>query len=162
MRKHANFGEYWGAGWPDPGAIERYFVGPQENPWFREERADSAGLTAEGVGGTDHLQPSKGRVDIHFYLTGHRAHGVSLCYQKWGGGYKDTYYSKGDLGRLREFMRNLHGRLESPVLFIPFDDAWRAVKDFIESDGALPKSIDWIKSRDLPPETFPDPGRARN
>jgi hypothetical protein len=34
-------------------------------------------------------------------------------------------------------------------LFIPFDRAWLAVKEFIETDGALPKSIDWIASADM-------------
>jgi hypothetical protein len=32
-----------------------------------------------------------------------------------------------------------------------------AVKEFIETDGALPKSIEWIANRDLPPNTFPEP-----
>jgi hypothetical protein len=41
-------------------------------------------------------------------------------------------------------------------LFVPFESAWRAVKDFIESDGELPTSIEWIASRDLPPGTFPE------
>jgi hypothetical protein len=42
-------------------------------------------------------------------------------------------------------------------LFIPFDRAWLAVKEFIETDGALPKSIDWIADADIPDEVFPDP-----
>jgi hypothetical protein len=42
-------------------------------------------------------------------------------------------------------------------LFIPFVDAWKAVKEFIETDAELPKSIQWVASEDLPPETFPDP-----
>ena len=32
-----------------------------------------------------------------------------------------------------------------------------ALKEFIETDGALPKSIEWIANKDLPPGTFPDP-----
>jgi hypothetical protein len=42
-------------------------------------------------------------------------------------------------------------------LFIPFRTAWPAVREFIETDGELPTSIEWIASSDLPPETFPDP-----
>ena len=29
-------------------------------------------------------------------------------------------------------------------LFIPFEKAWTAVKEFIETDGKLPRSIEWI------------------
>jgi len=42
-------------------------------------------------------------------------------------------------------------------LFIPFERAWSAVKEFMETEGALPKSIEWVANRDLPPNTFPDP-----
>lgn len=70
---------------------------------------------------------------------------------------KQTYNSKGDLRRLGEFVRSLHGTPLSVGLFVPFPVAWKAVKEFIETDGELPTSIEWIASRDLPPETFPDP-----
>ena len=42
-------------------------------------------------------------------------------------------------------------------LFIPYDKAWLAGKDFIATDGALPTSIEWIANKNLPPETFPPP-----
>jgi hypothetical protein len=44
-------------------------------------------------------------------------------------------------------------------LFIPFRTAWKAVREFIETDGELPKSIEWVADRDIPPEAFPDPPR---
>jgi hypothetical protein len=31
------------------------------------------------------------------------------------------------------------------------------VKEFIETDGQLPKCIEWVADNDLPPGTFPDP-----
>jgi hypothetical protein len=40
----------------------------------------------------------------------------------------------------------------------PFKSAWLAVKEFIETDGQLPKSIEWIANKELPVGTFPDPG----
>lgn len=156
MRKHANFDLLDGRGWPEPKAIEHYFVGKQKKPWLFESGDDSAGFTAEGVDGTEHLESNKGRINIHLYITGHPARGVTLCYQKWGGGFKDTYYSKGDLSRLREVVRSMHGTPDLMGLFIPFEKAWLAVKEFIEKDGALPRSIEWIASRDLPPNSFPD------
>jgi hypothetical protein len=45
-------------------------------------------------------------------------------------------------------------------LFIPFEEAWKAVKEFMERDGALPRSIAWISSKDIPEEAFPDPVRG--
>jgi hypothetical protein len=154
MRKRAYFDEYWGPGWPDPKSIEHFFIGKQQQPWLPGN--DGAVLTAEGVDGTEHLESNRGRMDIRLYITGHPARGVTLCYQKWGGGFHDTYYSKGDLSRVREVVRSMHGTPDLMGLFIPFEQAWLAVKEFIEMDGALPKSIEWIASRDLPPNSFPD------
>jgi hypothetical protein len=74
-----------------------------------------------------------------------------------GGGLKLTYSSKGDLRRLREWVRGLHDTPLPIGLFISYEEAWKAVKEFIETDGQLPKSIEWIANRDLPPNTFPDP-----
>jgi hypothetical protein len=67
------------------------------------------------------------------------------------------FSSKGDLRRLRELVRSTHDTPLPVGLFIPFEQAWKAVKEFIETDGTLPQSIDWIANRDPPPSTFPDP-----
>ncbi len=50
-----------------------------------------------------------------------------------------------------------HGTPLPVGLFIPYATAWKAVKEFIETDGKLPKNIEWIANRDLPENTFPDP-----
>jgi len=42
-------------------------------------------------------------------------------------------------------------------LFIPFEQALKAVMQFIETDGTLPKCIEWIASADLPEGSFPEP-----
>jgi hypothetical protein len=55
----------------------------------------------------------------------------------------------------------LHETPLSVGLFIPFPTTWRAVKEFMETDGELPASIEWIAVADLPPETFPVPGASR-
>ena len=62
------------------------------------------------------------------------------------------------MSRLKEWVRNLHNDPLPIGLFIPFKNAWLAVKEFIETDGALPKSIEWVANKDLPAGTFPDPG----
>lgn len=46
---------------------------------------------------------------------------------------------------------------ERQSLFISFDRAWNAVKEFMKTEGNLPTSIDWVKGSDLPLATFPDP-----
>jgi hypothetical protein len=92
-------------------------------------------------------------------MIGSPDHGVLLQYDKWDGRIqrRDCYVSKGDLSRLGQFMYSLHGDPYSLGLFIPFESAWKAVKEFIETDGELPTSIGWVAVKDLPPETFPDP-----
>ena len=157
MIKRTYFASLPTHGWPKPAVLERYFLAPPGERWFFETRTDGALLTGEGADGTEHLQANKGRIDIDLQMWGHPDLGVLLIWSKWGGSHKQTYTSKGDLTRLRELVRSLH---ETPLpvgLFIPFEEAWKAVKEFIETEGALPKSIEWIANRDLPPNTFPDP-----
>jgi len=157
MRKRAYFASCLSDGWPDPKELEHYFLAPPGRRWFFETRNDSGSLTAKGVDGTEHLEENKGRIDIDLQMWGHPEFGVLLIYSKWGGGLKLTYSSKGDLRRLREWVRSTHDTPLPIGLFIPFEQAWKAVKEFIETDGQLPKSIEWIANRDLPPNTFPDP-----
>ncbi|MGH1419503.1 MAG: Imm1 family immunity protein, partial [Hyphomicrobiaceae bacterium] len=65
--------------------------------------------------------------------------------------------SKGDMTRLKEYVRSTHDDPLPVGLFIPFADAFKAVKEFMETEGQLPKSIDWVRDEDLPPDIFPDP-----
>jgi len=157
MRKRAYFDVFDGRGWPSPKDLERYFLAPPGQRWTFDGGNDNWGLTAEGVDGTEHLEINKGRIDIDLEMWGHPDFGVLLIYSKWGGGLKQMYSSKGDLRRLREWVRSLHDTPFPVGLFIPFDKAWKAVKEFIETEGDLPKSIEWIANRDLPSNIFPDP-----
>jgi hypothetical protein len=157
MREEIYFGAFDGDGWPDPEELKPYFLGTLEKRWAFETGNDDWCLSAEGVDGTEHLEASKGRIDIDLQMWGHPRFGVLLIWSKWGGGHSETYSSKGDLTRLREWVRTLHDDLRPIGLFIPFEQAWKAVKEFIETDGAMPKSIEWIANRDLPPNTFPEP-----
>jgi hypothetical protein len=157
MKKETYFDRFDRHGWPAPQQLERFFLGPPEQCWSYDGGNDNWGFDAEGVEGTEHLDVKNGRVDIRLDMYGHPKFGVLLIWSKWGGKYKETYSSKGDLSRLREWVRTLQQDLRPVGLFIPFDQAWKAVKEFIENDGALPKSIDWIANRDLPLGTFPEP-----
>jgi hypothetical protein len=159
MKKRAYFDKYWGPGWPDLRFLEPYFLAAPGQEWFFDSGNDGAVLNGEGLYNTEHLEPKTGRIDVRLYMSGSAEHGVCLTYDKWDGREqrKHTLISKGDLGRLREFVRSLHGDPISVGLFISFREAWKAVREFIETDGELPESIEWISISDLPPETFPAP-----
>jgi hypothetical protein len=157
MRKETYFDSRWIDGWPEPRELESYFLSPPGERWFHTAGNDTAVLSAEGVGGTDKLLAGRGRTDIRLEMYGIPDLGVLLLYQKYGGGHRMYFTSKGDLRRLKEWVRSLHSTPLPVGLFVPFESAYRAVKEFIETDGQLPKSIEWIANKDLPPGTFPDP-----
>ena len=157
MRKHAYFDSRPREGWPRLEELRPYFLAPKGQRWFYKSGNDSAGFDAEGVDGTEHLERGKGRIDVSLGMWGHPEHGVLLIWSKWGGGNKQNYTSKGDMARLHELVRTLHNDPMPVGLYIPFREAWKAVKEFIETDGELPKSIEWVRNSDLPPNTFPPP-----
>jgi hypothetical protein len=158
VKKSVYFDVFDRRGWPSPDELQHYFLAPPGQRWtFGDGEGRSWGLTAQGVDGTEHLGLNE-RIDINLTMVGHPDHGVLLQYRKLGIGYKDIYYSKGDLTRLEDLVWiGQEGDLMPIGLFIPFDRAWLAVKEFIETDGALSKSIDWLADADIPDEVFPDP-----
>jgi hypothetical protein len=158
MKKRIYFDVFDGRGWPTPRDLEPYFLGSSGQRSSFESDNDCWGLSAEGVDGTEHLPEGQGRIDIRLTMVGNPDRGVLLQYRKMGGRHGDTYYSRGDLSRLREWVVTKDGDLRPIGLFVPFERAWAAVKEFIERDGALPKSISWIAGRDVPDYAFPDPG----
>jgi hypothetical protein len=123
---------------------------------------DTAGLWAQGLEGTEHLEPGRGRIDLSLQLCGHPDHGVLLWYRKWGRAPTLTCGSKGDVRRLREWVETRHEDLRPIGLFISCESALMAVTEFVQRDGELPKCIEWISESDLPPEAFPDPAKIRN
>jgi Immunity protein Imm1 len=164
MRKWCSFPSCDFEGWPEPTDIAHYFRGRPEEKWRFDIGEDSAAFTVEGLDGTDHLPPlDSGRSNITLYLQVHPIFGMLLQWTKWDGRRQEghTYVSKGDLARLGQFVWGGQGSLYPVALFIPYAMAWKAVKEFLETDGALPKSIEWIAARDVPEETFPEPTAPR-
>jgi hypothetical protein len=157
MKKRIYFDVFDGPGWPSPSQLEPYFLAPPGQRWTFDTGNDNWGLRAEGVDDTEHLGSGKGRIDVKLEMWGHPDLGVLLIYSKWGGKFKDVYSSKANLSLLRQWVRSTHNTPLPVGLFIPYANAWKAVKEFIETDGKLPKSIEWIANRDLPKNTFPDP-----
>lgn len=157
MRRDIYFDRRFGPGWPPPEELKPYFLAPKGKEWFYAGGNDTAGFTLEGVEGTEHLPEGRGRIDIRLSMWGNPELGVLLIYSKRGGGHRETYSSKGDLSKLRQWVRTLHDDPMPVGLYIPFAKAWLAVKEFMETEGKLPTSIEWIKNSDLPEGTFPDP-----
>jgi hypothetical protein len=157
MRKSVYFDAFDGPGWPSPSQLLPYFLGPRERRRIFARRNGCWGLSAEGVDGTAHLPRNKGRIDLNLTILGNFNHGILLHYHKTGGARGEFYYSKGDLSRLKEWVKTMHGDLMPVGLYIPFESAWKAVKEFMERDGALPNSIEWIAGEDIPDDAFPDP-----
>ena len=158
MKKDAYFHRFYGPGWPSLAYLKPFFFSPPApHGWFHNSGNDSATLDLLGVDGTDDLPAGAGRIDIRLSLWGNPDLGVLLIYEKIGGRDRQAFCSKGDLGRIREWVRSTHDTPLPVGLFVPFPKAWLAVKEFIETEGRLPESIEWIKGSDLPNGTFPDP-----
>lgn len=158
MSKYINFDRYWGDYWPATQQLKPYFLASPGKAWFDTGGNDTASIRLEGIQRTEHLRLGFGRKDIHLYMWGNPELGVLLQFSRLGGGVpRQDWFSKGDLGKLRHWVRSLHGDPLPVGLFIPFDQAWLAVKEFMETEGQLPTSIEWVSSDDLPDNTFPDP-----
>jgi hypothetical protein len=159
MIKDIYFDRFIGPGWPTLGQLAPYFIPkPKGRGWFDDTGNDSAGIDLLGVDGTMHLPPEGGRRNIKLSLWGNPDVGVLLIYERTGPkSYRDAFTSKGDMTRLREWVRSTHDTPLPVGLFIPFDKAWLAVKEFMETEGQLPTSIEWVRNADLPENTFPDP-----
>lgn len=155
--KRTHFALLPGKGWPNPKDLEPYFLAPPGKEWFFHLKNDNAGLSLEGVDGTEHLPAGKGRIDINLEMWGNRDHGVMLIWSRRGDGQFLDFASKGDMRRLNEHVRTMHGDRMPVGLYIPFATAWKAVKEFIETEGRLPGSMAWVANEDLPPGTFPEP-----
>lgn len=158
MRKFVNFDSFWGYYWPKLEQLKPYFFAPEGARWFNDTRNDSAGICLQGLEGSGELPQGLGRKDVRLSLWGRPGLGVLVMYQKSGApGFYDAYTSKGDMSRLKELIRSAHDTPLPVGLFVPFDKAWLAVKEFMETEGQLPTSIEWVRNADLPPNTFPDP-----
>ncbi len=158
MTKDAYFDRFYGPGWPTLEFLEPYFVkSPAPHGWFHNSGNDSAVIHLFGLEGTEHLPQWKGRKDISLSMWGHPKLGVLLQYSRVGWGMSEDWFSAGDLSKFGLWVRTLHGDPMPVGLYIPFSKAWLAVREFMETEGRLPKSIEWISSNDVPDGTFPDP-----
>jgi hypothetical protein len=158
MQKHVYFHSFKGDFWPRLDQIEHNFLAPNGSGWVSVGGNDSWSIDLQGLEGTEDRPFGRGRKDINLMMWGTPGLGVLIMYDKIGPpDFRATYYSRGDMSRLRELVESTHSD-ELPVgLFIPFEKAWLAVKEFMETEGQRPACIEWVRHEDLPPKTFPSP-----
>jgi hypothetical protein len=149
-----NFTEFPRMRWPALSELRPYFVGPHRKPWPQDGGNDDWGLHVYPEG--KDLPNGKFWLRKHywFHMVGHDDYGVYLHWQRTGYGTQELFFGKGDLSKLKLQVRSLQGDAWPLGLFIPFDQAWLAVEDFIMGNGARSSRIDWLRPEDLPENTF--------
>jgi hypothetical protein len=156
MIKTTYFLDHSGFGWPDEKWLAPYFLTSAGRQTAFGIDNDCWGVTAECVEGTEHL-PREKQIDIDLTILGNPDLGVLLFYERWSATDGKVFYSKGNMKMLRRWVKTKHGDHRPIGLFIPFEPAFQATLEFMKSDGALPKCIEWVASSDLPEGTFPQP-----
>jgi len=156
MKKITSFRGYEGPGWPNQKWLEPFFLTPAGRHQVFGIRNNHWGLKARGVDGTEDL-PFDKEIDVTLHIIGKPDLGVLLYYDRLSATDGYTYFSVGNLKMLRTLVEAKPGTRMPLGLFIPFEQALRAVVEFADTDGALPKSIEWIASTDLPEGSFPEP-----
>jgi hypothetical protein len=158
MKKYIHFDRFHGYFWPGPEALSPYFDEPDGSGWFHRRGIDSARIELQGLNGTEDKPYGRGRNDVELSLWGIPGLGVLIIYERIGPPeFRMLYSSKGDMSRIGELVESLHDTPLPVGLFIPFEKAWLAVQEFMETEGQLPTCIEWVRNHDLPPNTFPDP-----
>lgn len=157
VKKEAAFDNHWGNGWPEISVVEQGLSDPEKLAQLFAKGRDGGCFSIEWIYDKKNSAPQSELVGATLYMHMNPDHGIKLQYSKWDGriGEKRTYHSKGDLTRLKQFVRSFHRTPLSIGLFVPFEIGRRAVKEFLETDGGLPRSIDWVSEDDLPSEVFP-------
>ena len=156
MIKTTYFLDHSGFGWPDDKWLAPYFLTSAGRKTAFGIDNDCWGVTAECVEGTERL-PREKQIDIDLTILGNPDLGVLLFYDRWSATDGKAFYSKGNMKMLRRWVKTRHGDQRPIGLFIPFEPALKAIMEFIKTDGALPKCIEWVPSSDLPEGTFPEP-----
>ena len=156
MKKITNFRDYEGPGWPDHKWLVPYFLTPAGRQRAFSIRNSHWCVTAEGVDGTEGL-PFDKRIDIDLHIIGKPDLGALLLYDRVSETDGHAYCSVGNLKMLRSLVEAKQGSRMPIGLFIPFEQALKAVMEFIRTDGALPKCIEWVAAADLPEDAFPEP-----
>jgi Immunity protein Imm1 len=156
MKKVTDFRGYEGPGWPDQQWLTPFFLTPAGRQKVFGIRNNHWCISARGIDGTEGL-PFDRRIDIDLHIIGKPDLGVLVLYDRVSVTDGHSYYSLGNPKMLRTLVKAKQGSRMPIGLFIPFEQALPAVMEFIQTNGALPKRIEWIAADDLPEGSFPEP-----
>ena len=156
MKKITSFRGYEGPGWPDEKWLEPFFLTSAGRREVFGVRNNGWGLRARGVDGTEDL-PFDKEINITLHIIGKPDLGVLLLYDRMSATDGYSYYSVGNPKLFRTLVMATQVSRMPMGLFIPFEQAFEAVNEFIQTDGARPKCIEWIAPSDLPEGSFPEP-----
>ena len=159
IKKEAAFDDHWGRGWPDINTVDQCLTDPAKLAQLFANGCDGGCFSIEWIYDKTNSAPQSELVGATLYMHMNPDYGIKLQYSKWDGriGEKKIFHSKGDLTKLKQFVRSFHRTPLSIGLFVPFEVGRKGVKEFLDTDGELPRSIDWISEDDLPSEVFPLP-----
>ena len=166
MKKEIYFPDFKIVAWPESERLRDYFLTPRGRDRTVENGNDSWGLDVKGLYGTENVKPYVQQtpeerakvVEASLDMDFNPQLGVLLSYSRYGGGFAENYFSYSDLGRLNVYVETLHNDLRPVGMYIPHQVAWPAVKEFMDREGELPTCINWVSGRDLPENTFVEPG----
>ena len=148
--KVAKFCSFFENHWPSVPEIRPFFERYDRKEWSRGGEGQS--LVLYGAEGTENLEPFKDRIDIHLAVYDDPECGALLMYDKTGGKYSEHYYSLGDSVRFYETVKSREGSPLSKGLFVPLEQAWLAVEDFLLNEGQRSGRIHWIQADELSPD----------
>jgi hypothetical protein len=152
MKKTFAFGPFGDTVWTDPSKIEHFFLDPRQRELLFLDREGGGVFSIEGLEGTEGLSSEAERVNARLYLAMLPQHGATISYHHWDGRIrkKIEFHSKGNLERINEYVRSFQGSPMQLGLFVPYEAAWNAVKEFMEGDGGPPTSIEWVGGASIP------------
>ena len=156
MKKVTSFRGYDGPGWPNQKWLEPFFLTSAGRREVFGVRNNEWGLRARGVDGTEDL-PFDKEINITLHIIGKPDLGVLLVYDRMSATDGYSYYSVGDPKMFRTLVKATQVSRMPMGLFIPFEQALKAVVEFIQTNGARPKCIEWIAPSELPEGSFPEP-----
>jgi len=156
MKKVTSFRGYDGPGWPNQKWLEPFFLTSAGRREVFGVRNNEWGLRARGVDGTEDL-PFDKEINITLHIIGKPDLGVLLVYDRMSATDGYSYYSVGDPKMFRTLVEATQVSRMPMGLFIPFEQALKAVVEFIQTNGARPKCIEWIAPSELPEGSFPEP-----
>ncbi len=156
MKKVTSFRGYDGPGWPNQKWLEPFFLTSAGRREVFGVRNNGWGLRARGVDGTEDL-PFDKEINITLHIIGKPDLGVLLVYDRMSATDGYSYYSVGDPKMFRTLVEATQVSRMPMGLFIPFEQALKAVVEFIQTNGARPKCIEWIAPSELPEGSFPEP-----